>query len=171
MPLENKDQQVSSYRWVVLTVFIFIALISQLLWLTFASITSEIANLYHVDAFDISLLSMVWPLVFVITAIPVGIYIDKKRFKKSVMVGTFFLAVFSVIRIFSTYEYNFLLLLISQTGAAISQPFIFGTITKLSCSWFSEKEQGLATGLGTIGLFLGMMVDPKYGGGGMDTSP
>lgn len=158
MPLENKDQQVSSYRWVVLTVFIFIALVSQLLWLTFAPITSEIANLYHVDAFDISLLSMVWPLVFVITAIPVGIYIDKKGFKKSVMVGALFLAVFSVIRIFSTYEYNFLLLLISQTGAAVSQPFIFGTITKLSCSWFSEKEQGLATGLGTIGLFLGMMV-------------
>jgi len=158
MPSENKDKLVSSYRWVVLTVFIFIALISQLLWLTFAPITSEIASLYHVDAFDISLLSMVWPLVFVITAIPVGIYIDKKGFKKSVMVGALFLAVFSVIRIFSTYEYNFLLLLISQTGAAVSQPFIFGTITKLSCSWFSEKEQGLATGLGTIGLFLGMMV-------------
>jgi len=159
MPKQQKKESISSYRWVVLTVFIIIALMSQLLWLTFAPLTSEISNLYNVSAFDISLLSMVWPLVFVITAIPVGIFIDKKGFKMSVSVGALFLAVFSIIRIFSvTLDHNFTLLLISQTGAAVSQPFIFGSITKLACSWFPEKEQGLATGLGTIGLFLGMMI-------------
>ena len=147
------------YRWIVLTVFIFVAMISQLLWLTFAPITSEIATLYSVTAFDVSLLSLVWPLVFVITAIPVGIYIDKHGFKKSVTIGSLFLAVFSIIRIFSiTFDHNFFLLLFAQTGAALSQPFIFNSITKLSSSWFPEEEQGIATGLGTIGLFLGMMI-------------
>jgi len=156
---KQKKEPVSSYRWVVLTVFIVIALMSQLLWLTFAPLTSEISQLFKVSVFDISLLSMVWPLVFVITAIPVGVLIDKKGFKISVSVGAIFLAVFSIIRIFSiTLDYNFTLLIISQTGAAVSQPFIFGSITKLACSWFPEKEQGLATGLGTIGLFLGMMI-------------
>jgi len=88
-----------------------------------------------------------------------GIFIDKKGFKISVTVGAIFLAIFSVIRIFSAIpEYNFSILLIPQSGAAISQPFIFGSITKLSALWFPENEQGLATGLGTIGLFLGMMV-------------
>jgi MFS family permease len=136
-----------------------VALISQLLWLTFAPISSEMENLYNVTAFDISLLSLVWPLIFVITAIPVGIFIDKKGFKMSVGIGAIFLAVFSIIRIFSAIpEYNFFILLISQSGAAISQPFIFGSITKLSASWFPKNEQGIATGLGTIGLFLGMMI-------------
>jgi predicted MFS family arabinose efflux permease len=136
-----------------------VALLSQLLWLTFAPISSEMTLLFHVTTFDISLLSLVWPIVFVITAIPVGIFIDKKGFKISVSVGAVFIAVFSVIRVFSTINgYNFSLLLISQICAAVSQPFIFGSITKLSVSWFSEKEQGLATGLGTIGLFLGMML-------------
>ncbi|NIA09939.1 MAG: MFS transporter, partial [Nitrospiraceae bacterium] len=61
--------------------------------------------------------------------------------------------------IFSAFpDHNFMLLLIAQSGAAISQPFIFGSITKLSVSWFPEDEQGLATGLGTIGLFIGMML-------------
>jgi predicted MFS family arabinose efflux permease len=116
-------------------------------------------KLYGVTAFDISLLSLVWPLIFVITAIPVGIFIDKKGFKISVSIGAVFLAVFSIIRIFSAIpEYNFLILLISQSGAAISQPFIFGSITKLSASCFPKNEQGISTGLGTIGLFLGMMV-------------
>jgi predicted MFS family arabinose efflux permease len=73
--------------------------------------------------------------------------------------GSIFLAVFSIVRIFSIFfDYNFIILLISQTGAALSQPFIFGSITKLSVSLFPDNEQGLATGLGTIGLFLGMMI-------------
>lgn len=156
---KNNISNYSNYRWIVLMVFIFVALVSQLLWLTFAPISSEIEKLYSVNAFDISLLSLVWPLVFVITAIPVGVFIDKKGFKVSVSVGSIFLAVFSIVRIFSVFfDYNFIILLISQTGAALSQPFIFGSITKLSVSLFPDNEQGLATGLGTIGLFLGMMI-------------
>ncbi len=159
MVKEKNEDTFSSYRWIVLIVFIVIALNSQVSWLTFAPISSDIAELFGVSVFDVSLLSMVWPLVFVLIAIPVGIFIDKKGFKISVGIGSLCLAVFSIIRIFSiTFEYNFTLLLIAQTGAAISQPFIFGSITKLSKSWFPEKEQGLATGLGTIGLFLGMMI-------------
>ncbi len=159
MKKKSNIHNFTGYRWVILIVFIIVALTSQLLWLTFAPISSEMEKLYGVTAFDISLLSLVWPLIFVVTAIPVGIFIDKKGFKISVTVGAIFLAIFSIIRIFSAIpEYNFIILLISQSGAAISQPFIFGSITKLSASWFPENEQGLATGLGTIGLFLGMMV-------------
>ena len=159
MESKIKEEKITSYRWIVLTLFIFVALISQLLWLTFAPISSEMEKIFNVTAFDISILSLVWPLIFVITAIPVGIFIDKKGFKTSVAVGAIFLAVFSVIRIFSVIpSYNFYILLFSQCGAAISQPFIFGSITKLSASWFPKNEQGIATGLGTIGLFLGMMV-------------
>jgi len=155
---EKTNRNNSSYRWVVLFVFIIIAMLSQLLWLTFAPISSEMSKLFGVSAFDISLLSLVWPLIFVISAIPAGIFIDKKGFKTSVGIGAIFLAVFSVLRIFSVFpDHNFTLLLIAQSGAAFSQPFIFGSITKLAVSWFPEDEQGLATGLGTIGLFLGMM--------------
>jgi predicted MFS family arabinose efflux permease len=151
-------EHASSYRWVVLLVFMFIALISQLLWLTFAPITSEMASLLHVTENDISLLSLVWPVIFVIFAIPAGIYIDKKGFVPSIRLAAVFIAIFSVLRIFATMDNNFLFLLIAQSGTAVSQPFIFGSITKLSVQWFSTKEQGLATGLGTIGLFLGMML-------------
>ena len=158
MRKNKSEKNVSLYRWIVLSCFIFVALLSQLSWLTFAPITSEIVKLFNVSPFEVSLLSLVWPLVFVILAIPVGIFIDKKGFKISVGIGAVLLAIFSVFRIFSTIpDNNYYILLISQTGAALSQPFIFGSITKLSVSWFSENEQGLANGLGTIGLFLGMM--------------
>ena len=64
--------QSSSYRWIVLLLFMIIALLSQVLWLTFAPISSEIAQLFHVTTFDISLLSLVWPIIFVITRNPRG---------------------------------------------------------------------------------------------------
>ena len=156
---KKNNKQISSYRWVILTFFMLVALLSQLSWLTFAPISSEAVKIFNVNAFDISLLSLVWPLVFVISAIPVGIFIDKKGFKTSVNIGAAFLAFFSILRVFSTFpHHNFMLLLLTQTGAAFSQPFIFGSITKIAVNWFSEKEQGLATGLGTIGLFIGMML-------------
>lgn len=154
----NTMETVSSYRWVVLLVFMFVALISQLLWLTFAPISSEIATLFHVTTNDVSLLSLVWPVIFVILAIPVGIYIDKKGFVVSIRLAAAFIAVFSILRIFAAMSNNFVLLLLAQSGTAISQPFIFGSITQLAVQWFPQKEQGLATGLGTIGLFLGMML-------------
>jgi predicted MFS family arabinose efflux permease len=137
----------------------FMALLSQLAWLTFAPITTDTAALFHVTEFDVSLLSLVWPVVFVILAIPVGIFIDKKGFTISIRIAAVFLAVFSVLRIAAPLmDNNFTVLLISSTGAAVSQPFIFGSITKLAVSWFPQRERGLATGLGTIGLFLGMML-------------
>ncbi len=148
----------SSYRWAVLLVFMLIALISQLLWLTFAPISSEMAALLNVTTNDISLLSLVWPIIFVILAIPVGVYIDKKGFVPSVRIAALFIAIFSILRVLATMSNNFIFLLLAQSGTAISQPFIFGSITKLSVQWFPHKEQGLATGLGTIGLFLGMML-------------
>ncbi|MCK4348010.1 MAG: MFS transporter [Thermoplasmatales archaeon] len=153
------EENLSPYRWIVLAIFMVVALLSQLLWLTFAPISSEMSKLFGVSAFDISLLSLVWPLVFVISAIPVGIFIDKKGFKTSVGVGAIILAIFAVLRVFSTVSnYNFTILLVFQSGAAICQAFIFGSITKLAVSYFPENERGLATGLGTIGLFLGMML-------------
>ncbi|MCD6573773.1 MAG: MFS transporter [Thermoplasmata archaeon] len=145
------------YRWLILVVFMLAAMVSQLLWLTFAPISSEIRKIFSVSAFDVSLLSMVWPLTFVLLAIPAGIFIDRHGFKKSVSLAVTFMVFFSIIRFLSIYPKNFILLLLSQTGASLSQPFIFGSINKLSSEWFPEEE-GIANGLATIGLFIGMML-------------
>lgn len=159
MVKSKETEEFPPYRWVVLSVFMLVALLSQLLWLTFAPISSEASKIFEVSAFNISLLSLVWPLVFVIIAIPAGVFIDKKGFKKSVGLAAIIMAIFSILRVFSTYpSYNFSLLLFSQTGASISQAFIFGSITKIAVSWFPEDEHGIANGLATIGLFLGMML-------------
>ncbi len=66
------------------------------------------------------MLSAVFPIVFIILALPVGYYVDKRGFRKAVLLGSAFFAVFGVLRVFVA---TFLLLLVFQTLAAVGQPF------------------------------------------------
>ena len=129
-------------------------LLSQLVWLTFAPILSTTAQTFNVSQAEIGNLSLVFPLIYIIISVPAGYIIDSYGFRKAVLLGTAFLAVFGLLRAFSP---NFTFLLIFQALAAIGQPFIMNSISKLVKGWFPEKEAGLATGLGSLSLFLGMI--------------
>jgi len=151
-----EESRVYSYRWVVLATYIIVAATSQLLWLNFATITSVVEDVFKVTELDVGFLSMVWPLVFIPLSIPTGMLVDTKGFKLTVTIGAMLMALFAVLRIFSGG--NFILLLIFQSCTALGQPFVFNGISKLATLWFPLKERALATGLGTMGLFLGMIV-------------
>ncbi|HEY0712065.1 MAG TPA: MFS transporter, partial [Polyangia bacterium] len=47
-------------------------------------------------------------------------------------------------------------LLAGQIAIAVGQPYIVNAISKLVTDWFSEDQGALATGIGTMGMFLGM---------------
>lgn len=53
---------------------------------------------------------------------------------------------------------SFTVLLISQIGIAIGQPFVLNGVTKLVVTWFPQKEEATAVGLGSLALLVGMMV-------------
>lgn len=126
-----------------------------MIWITFAPIMSITAQTYGVSQTDVGYLSTVFPLIFVIISIPVGYFIDSRGFRKAILLGTGFMAVFGLLRAFSP---NFIYLLIFQALAGVSQPFIMNSISKLVKGWFPEKETGLATGLGSLSLFIGMII-------------
>ncbi len=141
-----------SLRWVVLFSYILTGLLSQVIWITFAPILTISAQAYSVSATEIGYLSAVFPLVYIIISIPVGYFIDSYGFRKAVLVGTGLMAVFGLLRAFSP---NFTSPLIFQTLAAFGQPFVMNSISKLVKGWFPERESGLATGLGSLSLYLG----------------
>jgi predicted MFS family arabinose efflux permease len=128
---------------------------TQIIWITFAPILSQSAQTYGVTQADIGNLSTVFPLVYVIISIPAGYLIDSYGFRKAILLGTGFMAVFGVLRAFSP---NFTFLLIFQALASVSQPFIMNSITKLVKGWFPQKEVGIATGLGSLSIFIGMIL-------------
>jgi len=148
--------RVYSYRWIVLFTYMLVAVVSQILWLNFAPITTIMTTIFNVTESDVGLLSMVWPLLFIPVSIPAGILIDRKGFKFGVSIGALIMAIFSVLRIFSGE--NFSMLLIFQSCAALGQPFVFNAISKLVTLWFPFEEWALATGIGIMGQYIGMII-------------
>lgn len=145
-----------SYRWVILAVFMYIAALTQLYWLNFSAIDTYVEDNLHISAFSTSLLTLVFPLVYVLLSLPAGMIIDRKGFKYSIGIGAIFTGVFSIIRIINPYSYPFLL--ISQIGISVGQPFVVNGITKLVAVWFPQKEDATAVGLGSLALFIGMVI-------------
>ncbi|RKY52047.1 MAG: MFS transporter [Candidatus Neomarinimicrobiota bacterium] len=151
----SSSYQVSSYRWVVLVLFMLVGLMTQIIWITFAPITTEAATQYGVSTNAIIMLAM----VFMIAYIPVNFSacwcIDKYGLKWGTGIGVILTGLFGLLRAFSP---NYTLILICQTGCAIGQPFVLNSFTKLATNWFPEKEKTLATGLGTMSVLLGAIV-------------
>src|SRR4030042_5226923 len=134
----------------------YVAALTQLFWLNFPAIDTYIEDNLHISAMSTGLLALVFPLTYVLVSLPSGMIIDKKGFKYSIGIGAIFTGIFGMIRIIDPYSYP--LLLISQIGISIGQPFVLNGITKLVVTWFPRKEEATAVGLGSLALLVGMMV-------------
>ena len=140
-------------KWLVLTCFALAAGMSQLLWLNFAPILSQIEGLYNIPESQASLLILVFPLIYVLLSIHAGSLTDRKGYRYTLVFGTFIMAVFSCLRI---YTASFAVMLVAQIGIAVAQPYVVNSITKLVLDWFEKEHEAMATGLGTMGMFIGM---------------
>lgn len=152
----EQQYRVYGYRWVVLAIYMYVSALTQLYWLNFAAIETYVEDLLKIPASDVMWFTLVFPLVQVILTIPAGIIIDKIGFKWGVGIGALFTGVFAMLRVIDPA--SFVLLVAAQVGISIGQPFVLNGITKLATVWFSPKEEATAVGLGSLALFMGMMV-------------
>jgi MFS family permease len=144
------------YRWVVLVIYMYIAALTQLYWLNFAAIETFVEERFSITASTVMWFTLVFPLVYVLLSMPAGMIIDRKGFKYGVGIGALFTGVFAMLRLVNTD--SFTVLLISQIGIAIGQPFVLNGVTKLVVTWFPQREEATAVGLGSLALLVGMMV-------------
>jgi MFS family permease len=141
------------YRWVVLLAFMLMALMTQVLWITFAPITSAAARFYGTSDLQIGLLSMSFMVVYILLFLPAAWAIDTWGFKAAVGLGAALSAVFGMTR--GLFASNFTIVFLSQVGIAAGQPFVIGSIAKVAARWFPARERATACGLGTLALYLG----------------
>jgi len=144
------------YRWVVLAVYMCISALTQLYWLNFAAIETFVEGRFRIPPSTVMWFTLVFPLVQVLLSMPAGMVIDRKGFKYGVGIGALFTGVFAMLRLVNTD--SFTVLLISQIGIAVGQPFVLNGVTKLVVTWFPQKEEATAVGLGSLALLVGMMV-------------
>jgi MFS family permease len=144
-----------SYRWIMLIVYMFIVAVNQLLWITFAPITSDATLYYGVSDLRIGILSMSFMIVYIVVSIPASWIIDTYGIRIGVGIGAVLTGFFGMLRGLVTNNYE--LLLIAQIGIAIGQPFLLNAITKMAARWFPIHERATASGLGTLAMYIGIL--------------
>ena len=154
MPKSNF--KVYGARWIMLSVYMLMAAVNQLLWITFAPITGDATKYYGVSDLQIGILSMCFMIVYIVVSIPASWAIDKYGIRIGVGIGAVFTGIFGLLRGFAGTDYN--LLLLAQIGIAVGQPFILNAITKLAARWFPIEERATAAGLGTLSMYIGILV-------------
>lgn len=147
--------KVYRFRWTILSIYMFLVAVNQMLWITFAPITSDATKYYGVSDIWIGILSMCFMIVFVVVSIPASWIIDKYGIRVGVGIGAAFTGIFGLLRGFVTTDFE--LLLIAQIGIAIGQPFILNAITKFAARWFPIAERATAAGLGTLAMYVGIL--------------
>ena len=154
--MEQTNFKIYGYRWVVLLVFMFVVAINQLLWITFAPITGSAASYYGVSDLSIGLLSMSFMIVYIVVSIPASWMIDTYGIRVAVGIGATLTGIFGLVR--GLFAPNYTIVLIAQIGIAIGQPFILNAVTTVAARWFPVRERATAAGLGSLAMYLGILV-------------
>lgn len=153
--MESTGFKVYGYRWVVLLAFMAIVGLNQLLWITFAPITSQAARFYGVPDLAIALLSLIFMIIYILVSVPASWMIDTYGLRAAVGTGAVLTGVFGLIR--GLVAANYTLILLAQIGIAIGQPFILNAVTTVAARWFPVEERATAAGLGTLAIYLGVL--------------
>jgi len=153
--MAQEEIKVYGYRWIMLSAYMLIVAVNQMLWITFAPITSEATTYYHASDLQIGMLSMCFMIVFIVVSIPASWIIDKYGMRVGVGTGAILTGIFGLLRGFAGTNYT--ILLIAQIGIAIGQPFLVNAITKLAARWFPIEERATASGLGTLAMYVGVL--------------
>lgn len=139
-------------RWLVLAAFLGALILTQVFWYNFAPLISLLMARYHISGLTASWTILVFPLASMLFSGYAGALIDRRGYRFAIQYGLILMALSAGLRIFG----GFYMLLAGQIGIAISVPLIVTCISTLVTDWFGPAEEGLYTGICTIGIFVGM---------------
>jgi predicted MFS family arabinose efflux permease len=143
-----------------------LAAVTQMLWLTYAAITNETAKRYGVSVGAVGWLSEIFPLLYVVLAIPAGALLDR-WFRPVLAVGAVLVATGGVVRLGGE---TFAWALLGQVLVAVAQPVVMSAIGKLAGEYLPVDERAMgisvASAGGFVGMLLALLLGPTVGGGG-----
>lgn len=119
-PLANQNQ--TPHKWRVIAAFSLLLGVNQFLWLTFATIIISTQQHFGVNEFLANLLTLMFPIVFVLLAIHSGKVLDNAGYKKVVSYAAILMLLGAIIRWLGVN--NYWVVLAGQLLIAISQPTV-----------------------------------------------
>jgi predicted MFS family arabinose efflux permease len=142
------------HPWRVVGAYALAAAANQMLWLTFAPITTTSAQHFHVSEAAVGWLSEVFPLLYVLLAIPAGMALDR-WFRSSLIAGAALTAAGGLLRLGGD---SFTWALLGQLLVAVGQPLVLNAITKLATEFLPEEKRPDGIAYGSAGIFTGMLL-------------
>ncbi|TDO36291.1 putative MFS family arabinose efflux permease [Kribbella sp. VKM Ac-2527] len=141
-------------RWVPVAAFALVGAATQLVWLNFAGVTTVAAERYGVSENAIGWLAQVFPLLYVVLAIPAGLVLDR-WFRSGLIVGAVLTALGALLRLIGD-DYSWLL--IGQLVASVAQPLVLNAVTGITGRYLVEKDRATGIAVGTASIFAGMVL-------------
>lgn len=142
---------------------------TQLLWLSYAAITSETQHAMHVSEGAVGDLAVVFPLVYVVLALPSGRWLDAD-FGRALSAGALLTGAGGVLRVVQPDDYAWAF--VGQCVIAAGQPLVLNAITKTAARYFPPHERTTAISVGSVSMFLGVLAavlsgSPLFDAGGL----
>jgi len=148
-------------RWAILAGYGLLAACTQLLWLSFAPITTQAHRVMGVSEGAIGDLAGIFPLLYVLLALPTGRWLDV-RFERALSLGAVLTAAGGLLRLVGPTSYGWPLA--GQVVIAAGQPLVLNSITKVAARYFPPEERTAAISIGSGALFVGILAAVLSGG-------
>ncbi len=139
--------------WRVVAAYGSVAAATQMLWLTYAAITTESAHRYGVSVGAVGWLAEIFPLLYVVLAIPAGALLDR-WFRPSLALGGALVAAGGLVRLGGL---TFAWALVGQSLVALAQPVVMSAVAKLPGEYLPARSRALGISLASAAGFLGML--------------
>ncbi|WP_311448370.1 MFS transporter [Frankia nepalensis] len=139
-------------RWGALAGYGAVAACTQLLWLTYAPITTDSARHYGVSEGAIGTLANVFPLLYVVLAVPAGKLLDRSP-RTWLGVGAVLTAVGGLVRL----PGGFGAAVAGQLVVAVAQPLVLNAVMSLAGGYLARRHRATGIALGSASLFVGMI--------------
>ncbi len=139
-------------RWRLITAFALVGAATQLVWLTYAPVTTVAAEHFGVSESAVGWLANMFPLLYVVLAVPAGILLDR-WFRPALIAGAVLTALGADLRLLHD---GFAVVLLGQTIVAVAQPLVLNAITGISGHYLAEKDRATGIATGTASTFAGM---------------
>ncbi|XP_059202858.1 solute carrier family 49 member A3 [Centropristis striata] len=151
-------------RWFVLLVLCLLNCSNATLWLTFAPVADQSAQFLKVTLEEINWLSV----IFMVVAIPLSFgttwMLDTLGLRITLILGAWLNMFGAVLRFLGPLapsagiQAQFPLVMFGQTLAALAQPLIIFTPTKLAALWFPDHQRATANMIASMSNPLGILL-------------
>lgn len=150
-------------RWFVLLVLCLLNCSNATLWLTFAPVADQSAKYLKVTLEQINWLS----LVYMVVAIPLSLgttwMLDTLGLRVTLILGSWLNMFGALVRFCGTppgrdFTIQYGVVMLGQTLAALAQPLIIFTPTKLAALWFPDHQRATANTIASMSNPLGILL-------------